>query len=121
MKLYGTLNKISERFAYIGVTDKNLTTIQYTGAANVGSVFLDDLKFEIIKRDLLYKAVLSETGFGVPLKFADITVEPNWFSKIKTEADLVKCLKNLMGPRFFTIINNNGIAQHMIFFPNFSP
>lgn len=85
------------------------------------SVFFDDLELQIIERDLLDKTVLSEAGLGMLLEFADVAVEPDRFAEVKTDADFIKRAKDFVCPRILAIVNDHGIAEHMIFFPYFCP
>lgn len=85
------------------------------------SVFFDDLELQIIERNLLDKIVLPEAGFGMLLEFADVAVEPDRFAEVKTDADFIKRAKDFVCPRILAIVNDHGIAEHMIFFPYFCP
>lgn len=85
------------------------------------SIFFDDLELQIIERDLLDKTVLPEAGLGMLLELADIAVEPDRFAEVKTDADFIKRAKDLVCPRILAIVNDHGIAEHMIFFPYFCP
>lgn len=85
------------------------------------SIFFDDLELQIIERDLLDKTVLPEAGLCVLLEFADVAVEPDRFAEVKTDADFIKRPKDFVCPRILAIVNDHGIAEHMIFFPYFCP
>ncbi len=85
------------------------------------SVFFDDLELQIIERNLLNKTVLPEAGLGMLLKFPDVAVEPDRFAEVKTDADFVKRAKDFVCPRILAIVNDHGIAEHVIFFPYFCP
>lgn len=84
-------------------------------------IFLDYLDFQIVERNLFDEAVLKKAGFRMIFELADIAVEPDRFSEIEAQTDLVKRVKDFMRPRILPVIRNDGILKHMIFFPDFGP
>lgn len=85
------------------------------------SVLLYDLNFQVIKIDLFDKAVLTETGSGMPLKIMDSGIQPDRLFQIKLNAGLIQRPEDLMGPGILPVVTDNGIPDQMIVPPYFSP
>ena len=59
-------------------------------------IFLNHLKFQIVKIDSFHEAVLVKACFGMALELRDIFVQPDGVPQIKLAADLLQCPKDLV-------------------------
>ena len=67
------------------------------------------MKFQKIKIDLIYKAVLGETGSCMPLKFPDVGIQPDRLAQIKGIAHLVQCLEDLVSSCIITVVADSDV------------
>lgn len=86
------------------------------------SVFLQDLQFEIVKRDFFaYKAVLMKTDFFGALEITHAGIQPYRNRKIPFMAYFFKSPENLVCPCISAVVGDNYILKHVVVFPYFSP
>lgn len=85
------------------------------------SVLFNNEYFQIIKRNVFYKAVCQEACLAVPFKIGDIGIKPYWFAEIKLVTDFLDCMENLVCACFGTVITNHGISKHMVVFKGSCP
>lgn len=84
-------------------------------------ILLNYVYFQIVKRYFFYKIILMKTGSAVALKFGYGSVQPERFSQIKLQADLLEGVEYLMGARFLAVILDHGILYHSVVFPFLGP
>lgn len=89
--------------------------------SETGSVLFDDLDFQIVKVDLLNKAVLRKPGSGVTLKIRNRAVQPDGIFQIELVTDLLQAPENFVGSGVLRIVAYYGVFEQSIVFPYFSP
>lgn len=85
------------------------------------SILLNNVYFQIIKRNFFYKIILTKTRSAVTLKFRDSGVQPERLSQIKLQADLIQSVKYFVSARFLSSVLDNGIFYHAVVFPFLCP
>lgn len=88
---------------------------------NVFLVFFYNLNFQIVKIDTVYKIVLPETGFAVPLEITDIHIQPDGFGQVKSLADFGNSMKNLGRTGFIAVIAYDHIIDQPVMVKSFGP
>lgn len=81
-----------------------LTTARFCPDAVQQSVFFDDMEFQIIEVDVIYKAVRAKAGLCVALELLDIGVQPDGPAQVKGMADLIQRMKYFMRPGIFGVV-----------------
>lgn len=84
-------------------------------------VFLEDLEFQIIKLNMLDKAVLIETCLGVTFEFGDIFVKPDGLSQIEMTTYFLQSAEYFVRAGVRAVVFRHGVLQHMIVPKNFGP
>ncbi len=85
------------------------------------SILLDDMNFQIIKRNFFYKIILTKARPAVTLELGDGCFQPDGLSQIKLQADCVQSVEYLVRARLFAPILYDGILYHTIVFPFLCP
>lgn len=78
------------------------------------SVLFNYLEFKIIKIYVVYKVVLAEAHFSVPLEFRYIFLQPYRPAQIKLNAYFVQRAKDLVGARIVAAVLYAGVLHQMI-------
>lgn len=86
-----------------------------------GSVLLNHVNFQIVKRYFFYKVILMKPGPAVAFKFGYGSVQPERLSQIKLQADLLQSVEDLMGARLLAAVFDHGILYHSVVFPFLGP
>lgn len=88
---------------------------------NMFLVFFNNLDFQIIKIDTVYKIVLPETGFAMSLEITNIHIQPDGFGQVKSLADFGNSMKNLGRTGFITVIAYDHIIDQTVMLKSFAP
>lgn len=84
-------------------------------------LLLNNMNFQIIKINRIYKVILIEPCLVMFFEFLNIMIQPDWLAKIEFIADRVQSIEDLMRSGIIRLIADYGVAQHMIVFKFFSP
>ena len=82
----------------------------------MGSVFFDDLDFEIVKRHRIYKTVFVKADFGSTLKIFNVYVKPDGLGKIEFAAHFVEGVEDLVGTGVVAVILDRYVCKHPVVF-----
>lgn len=85
------------------------------------SILLNNVNFQIIKRNFFYKIILMEACPAVAFKLGDSGVQPEGFSQVELQADLIQCVEYFVGTCFLASVFDDGIFYHSVVFPFFGP
>ena len=85
------------------------------------SLLIQYLNLQIIKINLLNKAVLRETSLIIPLELPYILIQPDGLFQIKLQTDLLQSVKYPMGPGVCRRKRYHRVFYHTVVLPDFSP
>lgn len=84
-------------------------------------ILLNNVNFQIVKGNFFYKTILIKPGSAVAFKLRDGSVQPDGFSQIKLQTDLIQCVEYFVGARLLSSVFNDGILYHTVIFPFLCP
>ena len=85
------------------------------------SIFFYDLKFQVIKINILDKIVLCKACFAVSFEVSNVFVQPDGVPQVKLAAGFIQGMEDFVGAGVRAGVFNAGVMKHTIVFKGSSP